>query len=169
MGINIEGKKEILDTWISENESASFYASICSDLKNRGVKDIFIADLKKVYSAVNLDKAEFAKEEFREKWDTKYPNILKSWDKKWAELTVFFENPLEIRKIIYTTNTVESYHRMVRKSTKSKSIFPTDDSIRKVIYMSVSEVSKKWTMLMRDWGLVYAHFSIYLKLMLIEG
>lgn len=84
------------------------------------------ADLKKIYGAVNLDDAEYAKEEFREKWDKKYPNILKSWDKNWAELTTFFEYPEEIRKIIYTTNAVEGYHRMVRKFTKSKSIFPTD-------------------------------------------
>ena len=76
--------------------------------------------MKKIYGAVNLDDAEFAKEEFREKWDKKYPNILKSWDKNWAELTVFFEYPQEIRKIIYTTNAVEGYHRMVRKFNKSK-------------------------------------------------
>ena len=121
------------------------------------------ADLKKIYGAVNLDDAEFAKEEFREKWDKKYPNILKSWDKNLAELTVFFEYPQEIRKIIYTTNAVDGYHRMVRKFTKSKSIFPTDDSIRKVIYMSVTEISKKWTMPVRDWGLAYAQFMIYFE------
>jgi len=209
LGINMEGQKEILGTWISENESASFYASICSDLKNRGVTDIFIAchdnltglceainavfpktknqlcivhqvrnsckfvpykdrkavcaDLKKIYGAVNLDDAEYAKEEFREKWDKKYPNIIKSWDKNWAELTTFFEYPQEIRKIIYTTNAVESYHRMVRKFTKSKSVFPTDDSIRKVIYLSVKEVSKKWTMPVRDWGLAYSQFAIFFE------
>ena len=209
LGINLEGEKEILGTWISENESASFYASICADLKNRGVKDIFIAchdnltglseavnsifpktknqlcivhqirnsckfvpykdrktvcsDLKKIYAAVNLDDAEYAKEEFREKWDNKYPNILKSRDKNWAELTTFFEYPAEIRKIIYTTNAVEGYHRMVRKFTKSKSIFPTDDSIRKVIYMSVKEISKKWTRPVRDWGLAYAQFAVYFE------
>ena len=121
------------------------------------------ADLKEIYGAVNLDDAEFAKEEFREKWNKKYPNILKSWDKNWAELTVFFEYPQEIRKIIYTTNAVEGYHRMVRKFTKSKSIFPTDDAIRKVVYMSVSEISKKWTMPVRDWGLAYAQFMIYFE------
>ena len=209
LGINMEGKKEVLGTWISESESASFYASICSDLKSRGVKDIFIAchdnltglcdtinaifpknknqlctvhqirnsckfvpykdrkavcaDLKKIYSTANLDEAEFAKEEFREKWDKKYPDILKSWDKNWAELTVFFEYPQEIGKIIYTTNAVESYHRIVRKFTESKAIFPTDNSIRKVIYMSVSVISKKWTMPVRDWGLAYAQFSIYFE------
>ena len=201
--------------WISENESASFYASICADLKNRGVSDIFIAchdnltglneaiksifpktknqlcivhqirnsckfvpykdrkavcaDLKKIYGAVNIDDAEFAKEEFREKMEMdlkanpKYPNILKSWDKNWTELTAFFEFPQEIRRIIYTTNTVESYHRMVRKFTKSKAIFPTDDSIRKVVYMSVQEISKKWTMPVRDWGLAYAQFMIFFE------
>jgi len=209
LGINMEGQKEILGTWISENESASFYASICSDLKNRGVSDIFIAchdnltglceainavfpktknqlcivhqirnsckfvpykdrkavcaGLKKIYGAVNLDDAEFAKEEFREKWDKKYPNILKSWDKNWPELTAFFQFPLEIRRIIYTTNAVESYHRMVRKFTKAKAIFPTDDSIRKVIYLSVKEISKKWTMPVRDWGLAYAQFVIFFE------
>ena len=215
LGINMEGQKEILGMWISENESASFYASICADLKNRGVSDIFIAchdnltglneaiksifpktknqlcivhqirnsckfvpykdrkavcaDLKKIYGAVNLDDAEFAKEEFREKMEMdlkanpKYPNILKSWDKNWAELTAFFEFPQEIRRIIYTTNTVESYHRMVRKFTKSKAIFPTDDSILKVVYMSVQEISKKWTMPVRDWGLAYAQFMIFFE------
>ena len=209
LAINMEGQKEILGTWISENESASFYASICSDLKNRGVSDIFVAchdnltglsaaikaifpntknqlcivhqirnsckfvpykdrkavcaDLKKIYGAINLDDAEYAKEEFRENWNKKYPNILKSWDKNWAELTVFFEYPAEIRKIIYTTNAVEGYHRMVRKFTKTKSIFPTDDSIRKVIFLSVTQIVKKWTMPVRDWGLAYPQFAVFFE------
>jgi len=209
LGINMDGKKEILGIWISENESASFYTGICSDLKNRGVTDIFIAchdnltglndaikaifpktknqlcivhqirnsckyvpekdrkavcaDLKKIYGAVNLDDAEYAREEFREKWNKKYPNIMKSWDKNWAELTVFFEYPAEIRKIIYTTNAVEGYHRQVRKFTKSKAIFPTDDSIRKVIYLSATQISKKWTMPVRDWGLAYGQFCIFFE------
>ena len=195
--------------WLSEHESASFYASICADLKNRGVSDIFVAchdnltglseainsvfpktrnqlciihqvrnsckfvpykdrkavcaDLKKIYGAINLEEAECAKEEFREKWDRKYPNILKSWDKNWAELTSFFEFPNEIRRIIYTTNAVEGYHRMVRKFTKTKSIFPTDDSIRKTIYLSIKEIVKKWTMPVRDWGLAYAQFAIFFE------
>lgn len=98
------------------------------------------ADLKKIYAAVNLEEAEFAKEEFREKWDKRYPNILKSWDRNWSELTTFFEYPLEIKKMIYTTNAIEGYHRMVRKFTKSKAIFPTDDSIQKALYLCVSRV-----------------------------
>jgi putative transposase len=209
LGIDMDGKKDILGVWISENESASFYASICSDLKKRGVTDIIIAchdnlkglgeainavfpktkqqlcivhqvrnsvkyvphkdkkavcaDLKKIYGAVNLDDAEYAKEEFREKWDKKYPAILRSWDENWADLTTFFEYPQQIRHLIYTTNAVEAYHRMVRKFTKAKAIFPTDDSIKKVIFLSVKEITKKWTMSVRDWGMVYSQFVIFFE------
>lgn len=207
LGIDMDGHKDILGIWISENEGASFYAAICSDLKKRGVQDIFIAchdnlkglgeavnavfprtkqqlcivhqirnsvkfvqwtdrkqicaDLKKIYGAVNLDDAEYAKEEFREKWDKKYPSILRSWDANWADLTTFFEFPQEIRHLIYTTNAVEAYHRMVRKFTKSKAIFPTDDSIRKVVFLSVKEITKKWTMPVRDWSLAYSQIMIF--------
>lgn len=209
LGIDMEGQKDILGTWISENESATFYASICSDLKKRGVADIFIAchdnlkglgdainaifpktkqqlcivhqvrnsakfvpykdrkavcaDLKRIYGAVNIDDAEYAKEEFREKWDKKYPSIMRSWDKNWAELSTFYEYPQEIRKLVYTTNAVEGYHRMVRKFTKTKAIFPTDDSIRKVVYLSVKEIQKKWSQPVRDWGLVYSQVMIYFE------
>ncbi len=207
LGIDMEGQKDILGIWISENEGASFYASICSDLRNRGVSDIFIAchdnlkglseainavfpktkqqlcivhqirnstkfvqhrdrkeicvDLKKIYGAVNLDDAEYAKEEFREKWNKRYPYILRSWDANWAELTTFFNYPEEIRRLIYTTNPVEAYHRMVRKFTKTKSIFPTDDSIRKVIFLSIREITKKWTLPSRDWPMAYSQIMIY--------
>jgi len=207
LGIDMDGHKDILGVWIGENEGASFWAGVCSDLKKRGVLDIFIAchdnlkglsqainatfpqtknqlcivhqirnsvkfvsykdrkaicsDLKKIYGAVNLDEAEFAKEEFREKWDKKYPAILRSWDAHWAELTTFFNYPEEIRRVIYTTNAVEAYHRMVRKFTKTKAIFPTDDSIKKVIFLSTREITKKWTMPVRDWGMVHSQFSIF--------
>lgn len=207
LGVDTDGHKDILGTWISENESASFWANVCSDLKKRGVSDIFIAchdnlkglgeainavfpktrqqlcivhqirnsvkfvswkdrktictDLKKVYGAVNREDAEYALEEFREKWARKYPAILRSWDDNWAELTTFFDYPQEIRHLIYTTNAVEAYHRMVRKFTKSKAIFPTDDSIRKVVFLSVKEIMKKWTMPARDWGMAYNQFVIF--------
>jgi len=207
LGVDMEGHKDILGTWITENESASYWACVASDLKKRGVTDIFIAchdnlkglgeainavfpktkqqlcivhqirnsvkyvpykdrkavcaDLKKIYGAVNLGAAEYALEGFREKWEKRYPAILRSWDDNWAELTTFFEYPQEIRHLIYTTNAVEAYHRMVRKFTKSKAIFPTDDSIRKVVYLSVKEITKKWTMPVRDWGLAYSQFAIY--------
>jgi putative transposase len=207
LGIDMEGYKEILGIWLSENEGASFYASLCSDLKKRGVTDIFIAchdnlkglgeainavfpktkqqlcivhqirnstkfvqykdrkeicmDLKKIYGAVNLDAAEYAKEEFREKWDKKYPSILRSWEANWSELTTFFNYPSEIHHLVYTNNAVEAYHRMVRKFTKTKSIFPTDDAIRKVVYLSVKEIGKKWTMSVRDWSMAYSQILIY--------
>ncbi len=203
----MDGRKEILGCWLSENEGASFYAGICSDLRKRGVTDIFVAchdnlkglseainavfpktkqqlcivhqirnstkfvpykdrktvcaDLKKIYGAVNLDDAEYALEEFREKWDTKYPSITKSWDANWAELTTFFEFPQEIRHLIYTTNAVEAYHRQLRKFTKTKEILPTDDAIRKVLYLSVREITKKWTMPARDWGMAYSQIMIF--------
>jgi putative transposase len=209
LGIDMEGYKDILGMWISENESASFWAGVCSDLKKRGVTDIFIAchdnlkglddainavfprtkqqlcivhqvrnsvkfvsykdrkticaDLKKIYGAVNLAAAENAKEEFRKKWDEKYPAILRSWDENWAELTTFFSYPEEVRHLIYTTNAVEAYHRMVRKFTKSKAIFPTDDSIRKVIFLSVKEITKKWTVPVKDWGMAYNQFAIFFE------
>ena len=207
LGIDMDGQKDILGVWISENESASFYASICSDLKKRGVSDIFVAchdnlkglseavnavfpktkqqlcvvhqirsstkfvpykdrkavcaDLKNIYGAVNLDDAEYAKEEFRERWDKKYPSILRAWDANWAEVTTFFQFPQEIRHLIYTTNAVEAYHRMVRKFTKAKAIFPTDDSIRKVIFLSVREITKKWTLPARDWGMAYSQIMVF--------
>ena len=119
------------------------------------------ADLKKIYGAINLDDAAYAKEEFREKWNKKYPSILRSWDANWAELTTFFEFPQEIRHLIYTTNAVEAYHRMVRKFTKAKAIFPTDDSIRKVVFLSVKEITKKWTMPVRDWAMAHSQIMIF--------
>jgi len=215
LGIDMDGQKDILGFWISENESASFWASVCNDLKNRGVRDIFIAchdnlkgigtainasfpqcgqqlcivhqirsstkfvpwkdrkavcaDLKKIYGAVNLENAEFAKEEFRDKWDKKYPSILKSWDANWTELITFFEYSPEIRRLIYTTNAVEGFHRMLRKFTKTKTIFPTDDSIKKAVYLSVKEISRKWTMPIRDWGFIYSQLVIYFEQRLLSA
>jgi len=117
---------------------------------------------------VNLDDAEYAREEFREKWDRKYPSILRSWDANWTDLTTFFEFPEEIRHLIYTTNAVEAYHRMesatcgeLRKFTKAKAIFPTDDSIRKVVFLSVKEIAKKWTLPARDWAYAYSQIMIF--------
>jgi putative transposase len=88
-------------------------------------------------------------------------SILKSWDTNWAELTTFFEYPPEIRHLIYTTNAVEAYHRQLRKFTKTKAILPADDAIRKVVYFSVREITKKWTMPARDWGMAYSQIMIF--------
>jgi putative transposase len=158
LGINMDGRKDILGIWINDNESASFWLSVLNELKNRGVQDIFIvchdnltgftdaitavypkteqqlciihqvrnstkyvpykdlkavmADLKSIYGASSLDEGEYRLEEFREKWSNKYPQILKSWDANWSELSAFFKYPAEVRRLIYTTNAVEGFHRI---------------------------------------------------------
>lgn len=190
LGINLQGEKDILGIWIGENESASFWLSVCSDLKSRGVEDIFIAckdgltgfsdaihttfprtdiqlcvihqirnnlkyvstkarqafldDLKKVYKAATLLEAELEFDKFKGIWGEKYPKVIESWENNWMELTVFFSYPIEIRKLIYTTNTVEGFHRQLRKVTKTKTAYPTDNSLRKIIYLATKEVTKKW-------------------------
>lgn len=209
LGINTEGRKDILGIWISENESASFWLSVCNELKNRGVKDILVAcrdnlsgfssaietvfprteqqlciihqirnstkyvpwkdikavmaDLKKVYGAPSLEDAEYRLEEFRDKWGAKYPQILKSWDANWAELSTYFKYPDEVRRLIYTTNAVEGFHRMLRKFTKTKSIYPTDEAVKKSVYLSIQEISKKWTMPVRDWGIIVGQLMVFFE------
>ena len=209
LGINMDGRKEILGMWLSENESASFWTTVCNELKNRGVEDILIAchdnlsgfstaketvfpkteqqlcvihqirnstkyvshkdikavmaDLKAVYGAPTLDDAEYRLEEFREKWDRKYPQICKSWDANWAELSTYFKYPQEVRTLIYTTNAVEGFHRMLRKFTKTKSVYPTDDSVRKSVYLSIMEISKKWCMSVKNWGIIIGQLMIFFE------
>jgi putative transposase len=120
-----------------------------------------MADLKLVYGAVNEEAAQYALEEFREKWGQKYPQILKTWDKNWSELSGFFKYPEEMRRLIYTTNAVEGFHRMLRKYTKTKTIFPSDDALRKSIYLSIQEISKKWYLPVRDWGIIIGQFMMF--------
>jgi putative transposase len=207
LGIDSDGKKDILGIWISESESAAFWTTVFNEIKNRGVKDILIAchdnlsgfsnalatvfpktenqlciihmirnstkhvsykdlkpvmaDLKKIYGAVSEDAALFALEEFREKWNKKYPQIYKSWYTNWNDLSGFFKYPHEMRRLIYTTNAVEGFHRMLRKFTKTKTNFPTDDSLRKSIYLSVKEIGKKWYNPIRDWGIIIGQFMVF--------
>ena len=209
LGINMDGKKEILGIWISESESASFWTTVCNELKNRGVEDILIAcrdnlsgfstaietvfpkteqqlcvihqirnstkyvsykdvktvmaDLKLVYGAPTLDDAEYRLEEFREKWDSKYPQICKSWDTNWAELSTYFKYPQEVRTLIYTTNAVEGFHRMLRKFTKTKSVYPTDDSVRKSVYPSIMEITKKWSTPVKNWGIIMGQLMVFFE------
>jgi putative transposase len=209
LGINIDGRKEILGIWMNESESASFYTTIFNDLKNRGVKDILIAchdnlsgfgnaletvfpktenqlciihmirnstkyvahkdikavmsDLKKVYGAPDEDAALYALEELRENWGKKYPQMLKTWDDNWADLSGFFKYPNEMRRLIYTTNAVEGFHRMVRKFTKTKTVYPTDDALKKSIFLSIQEISKKWYLPVRDWGIIIGQFIIFFE------
>ncbi|MFB5266908.1 IS256 family transposase [Paenibacillus enshidis] len=209
LGINMDGKKEILGIWLSENESASFWTTVCNELKNRGVQDILIAcrdnlsgfshairtvfpkteqqlciihqirnstkyvsykdlkpimaDLKAIYQAPSEDDALYHLEVFAEKWDSKYPQILKSWKENWAELSTFFKYPNEVRRLIYTTNSVEGFHRMLRKYTKTKTNYPSDDALKKSIYLSIEEISKKWTMPHRDWGIIVGQLLIFFE------
>jgi putative transposase len=207
LGIDSEGKKDILGIWISESESAAFWTTVFNELRNRGVRDILIAchdnlsgfanalatvfpktenqlciihmirnstkfvsdkelkaviaDLKKVYGAVSEEAAMFALEEFKEKWNGKYPQIYKSWEANWTDLSGFFKYPGEMRRLIYTTNAVEGFHRMLRKFTKTKTNFPTDDSLKKSIYLSVKEISRKWYQPIRDWGIIIGQFMMF--------
>jgi putative transposase len=209
LGINMEGRKEILGIWMSKNESASFWTTVCNELKNRGVEDILIAcrdnlsgfstaigtvfpkteqqlcvihqirnstryvpykdikavmaDLKRVYGAPTLDGAEYRLEEFREKWDKKYPQIAKSWENNWTELSTYFKYPEEVRRLIYTTNAVEGFHRMLRKYTKTKTTYPTDDAVRKSVYLSIQEIAKKWSMPIRDWGVIIGQLMVFFE------
>ena len=122
-----------------------------------------MADLKRVYGAPTLDDAAYRLEEFREKWAKKYPQILKSWDENWAELTTYFKYPAEFRRVIYTTNAVEGFHRMLRKYTKTKSIYPTDDALRKSVFLSISQISRKWTMPIANWGVIMGQLIIFFQ------
>jgi transposase-like protein len=209
LGLNMEGRKEILGMWITENESASFWASVCNELRNRGVEDILIAcrdnlsgfssaiesafpkteqqlciihqirnstryvsykdlkavmaDLKAIYQAPSEDDALYHLEEFKETWGKKYPQIAKSWEDNWASLSAYFKYPAEVRRLIYTTNAVEGFHRMLRKYTKTKTVFPSDDSLKKSIFLSIQEITKKWSMPVRDWGIIMGQLCIFFE------
>jgi putative transposase len=120
-----------------------------------------MVDLKLVYQALTIEEAELMFNAFKEKWGKKHPIIIKSWEANWIELTTFFKYPEEIRRIIYTTNTVEGYHRQLRKVTKTKTAYPTDESLIKMIYLATSDISKKWTMPLRDWSKCISQFAIH--------
>ena len=207
IGVNLDGKKDVLGMWVGENESAKFWATVLNNLKNRGVEDIFIActdnltgftaaieavfpktdiqnciihqlrnsskyvsykdlkalmaDLKRVYTAVDEETALSALDDFAAKWDSKYPKISKSWYENWPNLSTYFKFPNELRKLIYTTNAIEGFNRQLRKVTKSKSVFPTDDSLFKMLYLAMMDISKKWTGRRQDWSSIYAQIAIF--------
>lgn len=206
IGLKHTGHKEVLGMWISETESASFWLSVLTDIKVRGVKDIliastdnltgirqaiksafpqaitqlcvvhqirnstryvvwkdrkqFVADLKNVYGAINSEMAYDALEEFARKWGSKYAYAIKSWRDNWDELTAYFDYPGEIRRIIYTTNAIESLNSTIRKYTKAKTVFPDDQAALKAVYLAIANVEKRWTMPIRDWGTVINQFII---------
>jgi len=123
-------------------------------------RKIIMADLKQVYQALTLEEAEVAFEIFKENWGKKYPIIIRSWETNWLELTTYFNYPQDVRRLIYTTNIVEAYHRQLRKVTKTKTAYPTDDALRKIIYLATVDAAKKWTMPVKDWGQCISQFVI---------
>lgn len=122
-----------------------------------------MSDLKRVYQAVNIEEAEIAFGEFREKWQNKYPIVIKSWENNWDQLTTYFKYPHEIRKVIYTTNVIEGYHRQLRKATKTKTAYSTDEALLKVIYLATMDVTKKWTKPIHGWKKCISQFAIHFE------
>lgn len=204
VGLNKYGLREVLGMWLGKNESASFWMSVLTDLKARGVEDMlitatdnlngftqtiknvfpqsqtqicvvhqirnsmkyvvwkdkkeFAADMKEIYNAPTKQAAEQALLTFDIKWKNKYPYAVKSWKDNWDELTIFFDFPIEIRKIIYTTNLIENLNGKIRKYTKNKLSFPTDDAVQKSVYLALREATKKWSMPIQNWGLILNQF-----------
>ena len=126
-------------------------------------KDIkmLMADLKKVYAAIDEQTALYELDAFDEKWGSKYPKIAVSWRTNWANLSTYFKYPEEVRRLIYTTNAIEGFNRQLRKVTKSKSVFPTDDSLLKMLYLAMMDITKKWTGRRQDWGRIHSQLEIY--------
>lgn len=209
IGVNLEGKKDVLGIWIGASESSKYWLLVLNELKNRGINDILIAcvdglngfkeaikavfpnteiqrciihqirnsskylsykdlkafnaDLKSVYKAPTEDVALAELDNLEEKWGDKYLIAIKSWRNNWDELSTFFKYPPEIRKIIYTTNAMESYNRQLRKVTKSKSIFPNDESLLKILYLATIDITKKWTQGIKGWAQILAQLSIFFE------
>jgi putative transposase len=209
LGLNLEGKKEVLGLYLSESEGANFWLGVLTDLKNRGVVDILIAsvdgltgfpeaiqtifpetevqlcivhqirnslryvgskhhkaflvDLKRVYKALNKEAAESALDDLEKTWGGKYPIVIQSWRKKWDNLSVYFRYPEDIRRVIYTTNSIEAVHRQFRKLTKTKGGFPNDNSLLKLLYLGIQNASKKWTMPIHNWNLTLSQLAIFFE------
>ena len=206
LGINMAGEKELLGIWIAQTEGAKFWLQVVTEMKNRGVQDIFIAcvdglkgfpeaietvypktavqlcivhmvryslnyvswklreevaaGLRAIYSSSTVEEAGQQLDEFEEKWGEDYPSIIKSWRSNWARLIPFFDYPPEIRKVIYTTNAIESVNMSLRKITKNRGSFPSDEALLKLFYLALINISKKWTMPIRDWKAALNRFNI---------
>ena len=198
VGINLQGHKEVLGLWAAQNEGAKFWLGVVTELKTRGVQDIFIAcvdglkgfpeaieavfpqtqvqlclvhlvryslafvsfkdrkevaaGLKTIYQAVTEKEAEEQLEEFASQWDAQYPLIAKSWRSNWARLVPMLGYPPEIRRAVYTTNTIESLNMSLRKIIKTRASFPSDEAAFKLLYLALQNIQKKWTMPIPNWG-----------------
>lgn len=209
LGVNTEGKKDLLGIYVSESEGANFWLSVLTDLQNRGVKDMlivcidglkgfeeaiasiypqtdiqscivhqirnsmkyvaskdqkaFMKDLKPVYKADTKQEAEINLEALSEKWEGKYPVVIRSWQDNWHKLSTYFKYTADIRRIIYTTNTIEGFHRQVRKVTKTKGAFPNDNALLKLVFLAYRNARKKWTMPLRNWALTVSQLAIHFE------
>ncbi len=206
LGIDMAGEKELLGIWIAQTEGAKFWLQVITELKNRGVADIFIAcvdglkgfpeaietiypktavqlcvvhlvryslnyiswklrkevalGLRTIYAAATVEEAEQRLDEFEQKWGVTYPSIIQSWRRNWPRIIPFFDYPPEIRKVIYTTNAIESVNMSLRKITKNRGSFPSDEALLKLFYLALNNISKKWTMPIRDWKAALNRFTI---------
>lgn len=209
LGVRLDGKKEILGLYLSENEGANFWLQVLTDLNNRGIKDILIAsvdglkgfpeaisaifpktevqlcvvhqirnslkyvasknqkefakDLKPVYGALSKEAAETELDRLEEKWGDKYPIVIQSWRNKWENLSKYFRYPADIRRIVYTTNIIESVHRQFRSLTKTKGAFPNENSLLKLLYVGIQNAQKKWTMPIQNWSLTLSQLAIFFE------
>ncbi|KUO64781.1 MAG: transposase [Gracilibacter sp. BRH_c7a] len=163
---NLSGFSEAINTVFPRTEiQLCIIHQIRNSLKYVSYKEQkeLLVDLKMVYKALTIGEAELAFATFKEKWGKKHPIIIRSWENNWIELTAFFKYPYEIRRMIYTTNVIEGYHRQLRKTTKTKTAYPTDESLVKIIYLATAEASKKWTMPIREWKSCISQFAIYFE------
>ena len=119
-----------------------------------------MADVKKIYQAPNKETGEDFLNELEKKWDKKYPAVIKSWRNNWHKLSTFYKYPAAIRRLIYTTNTIEGYHRQIRKVTKTKGAFPSDMALLKLVYLAAERIENKWTMPLSNWGVTAQQLSI---------
>lgn len=209
LGVNLDGKKEILGLYLNQSEGAKFWLQVLTDLQNRGVEDIliasvdglkgfpeainavfpntevqlcivhqirnslkyvasknqkeFVVELKKVYQAFTKEEAECELDKLEEKWGKRYPIVFDSWRNKWDNLSNYFKYPEPIRKVIYTTNIIESVHRQFRTLTKTKGAFPSDNSLLKLLYAGILNAEKKWTMPIQNWSLTISQLNIHFK------
>ena len=147
-------KTEIQQCIIHQIRNSTKYVSY-KDIKT------LMADLKSIYAAVSEQTALNELDSFEEKWGSKYPKIAGSWRENWANLSTYFKYPKEMRSLIYTTNAIEGFNRQLRKVTKSKSVFPTDDSLLKMLYLAMMDITKKWTGRRREWGVIHSQLEVY--------
>jgi putative transposase len=206
LGIDLTGNKQLLGLWIAQTEGAKFWLQVVTELKNRGVQDIFIAcvdglkgfpeaiesvypqtavqlclvhmvrhslnyvswkmrkavaaDLRSVYAATTLEAARAALDAFEQQWGSDYPPIVQSWRRNWDRITPFFDYPPEVRRIIYTTNAIESVNMSLRKITKNRGSFPSDEALLKLFYLALNNIAKRWTMPVQNWKPVLNRFTI---------